>query len=190
MKVPVLFVTLLAIFAASNLVLHESGLLAVTIMGMWIANAKLPSYSELLRFKEHATVLLVSGVFILLAASLDFTTLATLDWRAVVFLAAVILLVRPLTVHGALLGTDIAWRERWLLALSGPRGVVLVAVAGLFGVRLADVGVQDAELIAPLAFVLVAVTVVVYGFSLKPLAHWLGLSSKRASCHFPATAVA
>ena len=181
MKVPVLFVTLLAIFAASNLVLHESGLLAVTIMGMWIANAKLPSYSELLRFKEHATVLLVSGVFILLAASLDFTTLATLDWRAVVFLAAVILLVRPLTVHGALLGTDIAWRERWLLALSGPRGVVLVAVAGLFGVRLADVGVQDAELIAPLAFVLVAVTVVVYGFSLKPLAHWLGLSSKQTA---------
>ena len=181
MKVPVLFVTLLAIFAASNLVLHESGLLAVTIMGMWIANANLPSYTELLRFKEHATVLLVSGVFILLAASLDFTTLAALDWRAVVFLAAVILLVRPLTVHGALLGTDIPWRERWLLALSGPRGVVLVAVAGLFGARLADVGVQDAELIAPLAFVLVAVTVVVYGFSLKPLAHWLGLSSKQTA---------
>jgi hypothetical protein len=181
MKVPVLFVTLLAIFAASNLVLHESGLLAVTIMGMWIANAKLPSYAELLRFKEHATVLLVSGLFILLAASLDFTTLAALDWRAVVFLAAVILLVRPLTVHGALLGTDIAWRERWLLALSGPRGVVLVAVAGLFGVRLTDVGVQDAEWIAPLAFVLVAVTVVVYGFLLKPLAHWLGLSSKQTA---------
>src|SRR6056300_1684246 len=85
MKVPVLFVTLLAIFAASNLVLHESGLLTVTIMGMWISNAKLPSYSEFLRFKEHATVLLVSGVFILLAASLDFTTLAKLDWRCGVF---------------------------------------------------------------------------------------------------------
>ena len=45
---------------------HESGLLAVTIMGVVIANANLPSYEELRRFKEHATVLLVSGVFVLL----------------------------------------------------------------------------------------------------------------------------
>ncbi len=71
MKVPVLFAVLLAVFALSDLVLHESGLLAVTIMGIVIANADLPSYEELRRFKEHATVLLVSGVFVLLAASLD-----------------------------------------------------------------------------------------------------------------------
>ncbi|MCV6605561.1 MAG: cation:proton antiporter, partial [Porticoccaceae bacterium] len=38
MKVPVLFVVLLGIFALSDLILHETGLLAVTIMGLWIAN--------------------------------------------------------------------------------------------------------------------------------------------------------
>ena len=43
MKVPVLFVSVLAAFAASDSLLHESGLLAVTIMGVWIANAHLPS---------------------------------------------------------------------------------------------------------------------------------------------------
>ena len=90
MKVPVLFVVLIAIFAASDTVLHESGLLAVTIMGVVIANAELPSYTELRRFKEHATVLLVSGVFILLAASLDFSTLGQLNWRAALFVASVI----------------------------------------------------------------------------------------------------
>ena len=71
MKVPVLFVVLLAVFAISDSILHESGLLTVTIMGLWIANAGLPSYVELRRFKEHATVLLVSGVFILLAANMS-----------------------------------------------------------------------------------------------------------------------
>ena len=70
MKVPVLFVVLLGVFAGSNALLHESGLLSVTIMGVWIANANLPSYEVLRRFKEHATVLLVSGVFVLLAASI------------------------------------------------------------------------------------------------------------------------
>ena len=59
MKVPVLFASLLAVFGITDSVLHESGLLAVTIMGIVIANANLPSYEGLRRFKEHATVLLV-----------------------------------------------------------------------------------------------------------------------------------
>jgi NhaP-type Na+/H+ or K+/H+ antiporter len=179
MKVPVLFVVLIAVFAASDTVLHESGLLAVTIMGLVIANADLPSYAELRRFKEHATILLVSGVFILLAASLDLSTLAQLNWRAGLFVALVILLARPLTVLVSLLGTDLPWRERVLVALTGPRGVVLVAVAGLFGERLAALGVPDGELVAPLAFVLVVATVVLHGFTLGPVARLLGLSGGR-----------
>ncbi|WP_095589210.1 cation:proton antiporter [Actibacterium ureilyticum] len=176
MKVPVLFVAVLGIFALSDTVLHESGLLAVTVMGLWIANADLPSYTELRRFKEHATVLLVSGVFILLAASMDFETLARLDWRAAAFVVAVILVARPLTVMVSLLFSPVPMAERLLVAFTGPRGVVLVAVAGLFGTRLADLGIEDGTLIAPLAFVLVAATVVLHGFTLTPVARWLGLT--------------
>ena len=176
MKVPVLFATLLAVFAATDSVLHESGLLAVTVMGVVIANAGLPSYAEILRFKEHATVLLVSGVFILLAASLDFAMLGQLTWRAALFVGAVVLLARPLTVILSLIGTGLPWREKALIALTGPRGVVLVAVAGLFGERLAALGVADGALVAPLAFVLVTATVVLHGFTLKPLAQALGLA--------------
>lgn len=176
MKVPVLFVVLLAIFALADTVLHESGLLAVTVMGLVIGNADLPSYQELRRFKEHATILLVSGVFILLAASLDFRQMAALDWRAVVFVLAVVLVARPLTVLVALTGTDLSRAERLLIAFTGPRGVVLVAVAGLFGQRLAEIGVADGALIGPLAFVLVLVTVVVHGFTLAPFARALGLA--------------
>ena len=176
MKVPVLFALLLAVFGVSDSILHESGLLAVTIMGLVIANANLPSYGELLRFKEHATVLLVSGVFILLAASLDFATLGQLTWRSVVFVLAVVLIARPLTVFVSLLGSGVPWREQVLVAFTGPRGVVLVAVAGLFGERLVSLGVEDGALIPALAFVLVAFTVVVHGFTLKPVARALGLT--------------
>ncbi len=176
MKVPVLFALLLAVFGVSDAVLHESGLLAVTIMGIVIANADLPSYVELRRFKEHATVLLVSGVFILLAAGLDFAALGALDWRAAVFVAAVVLVARPLTVFVSLIGSGLPWREQVLVAFTGPRGVVLVAVAGLFGERLLSLGFEDAALIAPLAFVLVAFTVVLHGFTLAPFARALGLT--------------
>ena len=176
MKVPVLFALLLGVFAASDAVLHESGLLAVTIMGIVIANSKLPSYEEMRRFKEHATVLLVSGVFILLAAGLDVEALGNLDWRAAAFVAVVVLVARPVTVFISLVGSGIPFREKLLVALTGPRGVVLVAVAGLFGERLLSLGFEDAALIAPLAFALVAVTVVVNGFTLAPFARLLGLT--------------
>jgi NhaP-type Na+/H+ or K+/H+ antiporter len=176
MKVPVLFSVLLIAFAASDLVTHESGLLAVTIMGIVIANANLPSYEELRRFKEHATVLLVSGVFILLAASLDLSALKAFDARTGLFVLSVVLLARPLTVMVSLLGTGLPVREKLLVAFTGPRGVVLVAVAGLFGERLAGLGVEDGAAVGPLAFALVAATVVLHGFTLVPVARWLGVA--------------
>nr|WP_235816244.1 sodium:proton antiporter [Phaeovulum vinaykumarii] len=178
MKVPVLVVTLLAVFALCEAVLHESGLLAVTVMGVVIANAGLPSFEDLRRFKEQATILLVSGVFILLAASMDFGQIARLDWRAGLFVAAVVLVARPLTVMVSLIGSGLPGRERALIAFTGPRGVVLVAVAGLFGERLAEAGVEDGALIGPLAFVLVLATVVLHGFTLAPMARALGLAQK------------
>ncbi|NBC94919.1 MAG: sodium:proton antiporter, partial [Deinococcus-Thermus bacterium] len=177
MKVPVLFTGVLAVFALSDAVLAESGLLAVTIMGIVFANSGLASFEEIRRFKEHATILLVSGVFILLAADMDVERLALLDWRAAAFVAATILLVRPLTVLLSLAGSGIPLREQILVALTGPRGVVLVAVAGFFGEKLVSVGVADGAIVTPLAFALVAATVVVHGFSLKPLARLLRLAS-------------
>ncbi|MDB6176523.1 sodium:proton antiporter [Paracoccus sp. Z330] len=178
MKVPLLFVAVLGVFAGSDSLLHESGLLAVTVMGLVVANADLPSYHELHRFKEHATILLVSGVFILLAAGIQFETLAQLDWwRAGLFVAAVVLIARPITVMLSLVGTNLPLKERLLIAFTGPRGVVLVAVSGIFAERLVGEGIEDGALIAPLAFVLVLVTVVLHGFTLAPLARRMGLTS-------------
>ncbi|WP_138933975.1 cation:proton antiporter [Roseovarius arcticus] len=176
MKVPVLFASLLLVFAVADGILHESGLLAVTIMGFYIANAELPSYTELRRFKEHATILLVSGVFILLAASMDIERLSLLGWPALLFVLAVVLVVRPLTVMTSLAFSNIPMRERLLVAFTGPRGVVLVAVAGLFSTRLVSAGIEDAALLTPLAFALVAATVVLHGFTLRPLGRMLGLA--------------
>ncbi|MHA6344817.1 cation:proton antiporter [Roseivivax sp. CAU 1761] len=177
MKVPVLFVAVLFVFGLSDYVLHESGLLAVTLMGLLIANVELPSYTELRRFKEQATVLLVSGVFILLAAGMDRETLLSFDWRALWLILAIILVARPAAVLLSLAGSDVPWPERLLVAFTGPRGVVLVAVAGLFGERLAETGIADGAQMGPLAFALVAATVVLHGFALAPMARALGLTA-------------
>ncbi|MEM8841030.1 MAG: sodium:proton antiporter [Pseudomonadota bacterium] len=177
MKAPILFVAVLAVYASTDFVLHESGLLAVTVMGIVMANMRLPSLAELVRFKEQVTVLLVSGVFVILAATLDFGSLAALDWHDAAFVAAIILLARPVAVMLSLIGTALPVRERALVAWVAPRGVVAVAVSGFFGARLVEIGVADGAMLAPLAFVLVAVTVVLHGFTLSPVARLLGLTS-------------
>jgi NhaP-type Na+/H+ or K+/H+ antiporter len=50
----------LATFSLSNHLAHESGLLAVTLMGMWLANRKDLHLAEILNFKEHLTIVLIS----------------------------------------------------------------------------------------------------------------------------------
>ena len=180
LKIPVMITLVIMAYGVPDLVLHESGLLAVTIMGILVGNAHLPSLGELRRFKEHVTVLLVSGVFILLAARLDFAMIAQLDWRAFAFVIAVIFLVRPAAVLIALIGTNLPMNERVFVGWIGPRGVVAVAVSGLFGVRLVELGVPDGELLAPLAFAIVTATVFLHGFSIGPIAQMLDLKSSRS----------
>lgn len=179
MKVPVLFGAVLVVYAGTDTLLHESGLLAVTVMGIVLANAHLPSFDELRRFKEHITIILVSGVFVMLAASLEREMILSLDWRALAFVLLIMFVARPLAVMLSLIGTDLTLAEKGIVAWIGPRGVVAVAVSGLFGTRLLELGIEDGAMLAPLAFAIVAATVVAHGFSISPLARLWGLTSKQ-----------
>ena len=60
------------VFALSNHLTDESGLLAVTVMGIWLANMKDVPVDDILDFKESLSILLISGLFILLAARIEF----------------------------------------------------------------------------------------------------------------------
>ncbi len=179
MKAPILFASVLAIYAGTDWVLHESGLLAVTVMGVTMANARLPSLDELKRFKEHVTVLLVSGVFVILAATLKPDDLLLLDAWGIAFIVVIMAVARPVAVFLSLIGTNLTLPEKGFVAWVAPRGVVAVAVSGFFGQRLTDLGYADGAMLAPLAFALVAVTVIVHGFSIRPLARAMGLTSKK-----------
>lgn len=177
LKAPVTLVTVLSVYGLANLVFSEAGLLAATAMGMTLGNADLPSKTELRRFKEYVSVIMVSSVFVLLTADLDPAVLAHLDWHAIALVAVVILLVRPVTVLLATIGTDMNWRERVLVSWIGPRGIVAAAVGGVFGAPMVGAGYADAELLQPLIFAIVFATVVLHGFSIGWLARRLRLSA-------------
>ena len=173
LKAPVLLVAVIGTFVLSNLVQQETGLLAVTVMGIAIANMRLDSLRDIHPFKENVTVLLISGVFVLLSASLDFEVLRLFEWRFAAFLFALLFLVRPATVLIALAFSKIPWNERLLVAWIAPRGVVAVAVSGLFALRLDQLGYGNGNILVTLSFAVVVATIIAHGFSIRHVARWL-----------------
>jgi len=67
--------TVLGVFVMADHFAHESGLLAVVVMGIIMGNTNLPNLKELLYFKESLSILLISILFILLAANINFEKL-------------------------------------------------------------------------------------------------------------------
>ena len=177
LKAPVLLVVVLATYVASQWVLEESGLLTVTVLGITLANSNLADLVEIRRFKETITTLLVSGVFVLLSASIDTATIQALDWRAAAFVAVMLLIVRPMTIFVATIGSGLTWQERVLTGWIAPRGVVAIAVTSFFAAKLTNFYIDGSREMIGLAFAIVMTTVVLHGFTLAPLAQWLGLAA-------------
>ncbi|PCI09411.1 MAG: hypothetical protein COB73_05620 [Flavobacteriaceae bacterium] len=91
--------SVLSVFVLSDSFAHESGLLAVVVMGMVVGNADIPNIKELLYFKESLSVLLISILFILLSANIDMSDLyAIYNWKTVILFTVVIVIIRPLSV--------------------------------------------------------------------------------------------
>lgn len=166
----------LGVFIASNLLVHESGLLAVTLMGMWLANMRGVDVKPILHFKENLSVLLISGLFILLAARLDLKALLALGPATLALLAVIQFVARPMNIGLSTLGSTLGWRERALLAWIAPRGIVAAAVSAIFALRLQEHGDPNAQLLVPLTFLVIIGTVVLQSATARPLARLLGVA--------------
>ncbi len=178
LKPAILLSLVLVCFVLGDLIQKEAGLLAVTAMGVTLANARLASINELRLFKENIAVLFVSGVFVILTANLTPDDLKLLDVQAFIFVGAMLFVVRPASVLLSTVGAGLTLKERALLGWIAPRGIVAVAISTFFAAELVAMGDQTAERIGPLAFLMVFATVVFHGFTIGPLARRLGLASK------------
>lgn len=169
------------VFTVCNHFAHESGLLGVTVMGMWLGNSKDVHIHNILNFKENLTILFISGLFIILAARLPYEQLISMFTLSTLLLLAVIQFVaRPISVALATIGTEIPWRERALLGWIAPRGIVAAAVSALFALRLGEHGYAQAELLLTLTFAVILGTVVFQSATARLMASALGLIEPRA----------
>lgn len=180
LKAPFVLSVVLGLFFMCNGMLHESGLIAVTVLGITLANIHTASLEEIHRFKETITILLVSGVFLLLTASLDMNALMNISWRGVLFIVVLLVFIRPLTVALSSIGAKLNWREILLIGWIAPRGVVCAAMAGVLAPLLMQSGFSDAHRIIPIAFGVVLSSVILHSLTIRPLAKRLRLQTEES----------
>jgi NhaP-type Na+/H+ or K+/H+ antiporter len=180
LKQPFVLIMVLLTYALANMVQDEGGLVAVTVLGITLANSDLPNLEEMRRFKEYLSLLLVSLVFILITATLRWQDLMLLNGQAFAFIIILLLIVRPLTVLFSTFRAGLTRQELLFIGWIAPRGVVCAAVSGLFGPQLVEMGYADAAKMVPLAFGIVFATVLGHGFTLQPWGKRLGLISDQA----------
>ena len=169
----ILVAVVVAVFTVSNVVQSESGLLTVTVLGVILANQKWVEIHHLIEFKENLRVLLISSLFVILAARLKVDDVLALGWSSIGFVVFLIVAVRPAAVWLSTIRSGLRWQEKVFLAWLAPRGIVAAAVASVFVLHSEDVG---NELVSA-TFVVIFGTVTVYGLTISPLAQRLGLAT-------------
>lgn len=178
---PIALAFVIVAFVVSNEVQEEAGLLTVTVMGIWLARRDTAAVRQLLEFNESLRTLLISALFILLAARIETDQLRDVALPSLAFLALLVFVARPLSVIVSTVRSALSWRERVFLMVMAPRGIVAAAVSAIFALRLEEEEVRGAELIVPIVFLVIIGTIVVYGFLAGPIARMLGLAEARAN---------
>ncbi len=174
LHVPVTFGVVGLAFALANTLQPEAGLLAVTVMGIVLANRSKLDVEHVLEWHEPLVTMLLALLFVTIAARLELATLTSLGLPAVLFTLALIVVVRPAAVAASTLGTSLGWRDRAFLMAMAPRGIVVAAVASEFSLHLDHYGVEGGQEVIALVFPAIVITVVAYGFGARPFARALG----------------
>lgn len=188
-------------FVLSNVMQAESGLLAVTVMGIALANQRWVDVRHIAEFKENLRTLLLGVLFIVLAARVDLSALMQVGLASLAFTAFLIFVVRPASTFASTTKSPLTWKERTFIAWLAPRGVVAAAVSSVFSIALAGLATSNpadvdsvaeamqpaqeaagggqAELLVPVTFAVIITTVAFYGFTTPLVARRLGLAVSR-----------
>ncbi|TOG53052.1 sodium:proton antiporter [Vibrio parahaemolyticus] len=166
----------LGVFSVSNHIESEAGLLTVTVMGMWLANAKDINIQQILHFKEQLTILLITGLFIFLAARISLDDFAALGSGALLLFVFMQLVSRPLSIFLSTMRSNLNLKDKLFLSWVAPRGIVAASISSLFAIKLIEYGVDGASLLVPMTFMVIIGTVVLQSATARPMAIALGVA--------------
>jgi len=175
-----ILIMVITCYAIANLVDEGSGLLAVTLMGICLGNMDNMPIDDIIGFKESLSIMLISGLFIILAADIDLPSLiSTLQPGFLLFLALQ-LIIRPIAVTLSAFRSGLHWRELMLISWIAPRGIIAATIAALFTIRFHSIGMTHTEGLVSITFTVIILTVLFQSLTAGFLADWLGVREPSA----------
>lgn len=168
LKVPFFISMILVLYILSELLQKGSGLLTATLLGLILGNTDVRIMKDLRRFEESIAVFMVSTIFIILASTLDVDVWRELTPTHYAYIFLLAFVARPLAIFFSTARSGISFRERLMIGLYGPRGIVAASVAGVVGAGLVDAGFEEGKYVLPVVFSVIILTVVVHSLWLKP----------------------
>ncbi len=166
-------------YAVADMVLHESGLLSVTVAGLYLGYKQPPKLDRIIAYKMELKDLMIGLLFVLLAASLKLSRFTEYGSSLLWIVAAVMFVVRPLNIFLSTRGGQLNLREKLFLSWIAPRGIVAASMASLSALRLADRGHPHANFLETFVYSVIAGTVLFQGFSARWVGKLLGVLEPR-----------
>jgi NhaP-type Na+/H+ or K+/H+ antiporter len=162
----------------ANFLVQDSGLLTALLMGVAVPRLATRLHASLDDVKPFFNTIASIGIgvlFISIAALVPSPTVSEIVWPAIAIALVLIVIVRPLVAAVCSGRAGLSRNERAFIGWMDPRGIVAAATASSVGAALVADKVPGAEKLLPAAFIIITVTVFVYGLTAVPVAVALGL---------------
>lgn len=165
----------LSVYAISESVLHESGLMAAVACGAVLGHMEIPEEEPLKKFKGKLSIFVISFLFILLAASLKFEYITSLGIGGLLVVFSIIFVVRPVQIFLVTWGSSLNLREKAFLSYISPRGIVAASITSIFAIELNKRGLVGGDIIQGLVFLTIGISVLLQGVTANKIAGLLNL---------------
>ena len=168
--------SVVAVAAACDILRDDAGLISAIVMGLAVAN--LPGFDIPARrpFFETLVQLIIGVLFVSISATVTPASLRHLVLPSLGLIAVLVLITRPLVALLATARTDMTAGERWFTGWMAPRGIVAASTATTFSAGLVSANIAGASKILPVTFLVIVITVAVYGLTAGPVARRLGVT--------------
>lgn len=168
--------SVVAVAAGCDVLREDTGLIAAIVMGLAAANRPGLDVPARRPFFEALVDLILGVLFISISATVTPHSLRHIVLPTLGLVAVLVLVARPLTALLSTLRTSLGNGERAFVGWMAPRGIVAAATASTFAASLVASGVGGASRILPVTFLVIVVTVTLYGLTAAPVARRLGVT--------------
>jgi hypothetical protein len=166
---------IVGVAAFCDIIRDESGLVAAILAGLAVSNMPLFARRERDTFFPTLVGLLIGLLFVSISATVTPASLKHVVLPTVGLVAILVLVTRPLVAFICTLGSDLSRVQRAFIGWMAPRGIVAAATASTFASALVAAHVGGASKILPVTFLVIVMTVSIYGLSAVPVAKKLGV---------------